>query len=526
MQTRHKTYAPCAPRAVVAAPALAAASSLPQGSPLRLRLRSGPAGAPRARESAAYEQHALLAANAGLFSRSGDDAGDDAGDDSEESEDDMEEDVPSDSDKGQDSDSSDSSDGSDAARQAHHLPPQPDNDVDNFEDMLLLQSRKRRLVAYLATQRAKIAVVGREANAIRLRMTWEEHMNLMADGLFLRAYRMSKQSFKRLADLVRPYVVVDQAMARRSTRTGEITTEMRLSIALRYFAGGSYLDIATSHGVHTTTFFSIVWSIVFAINTVEELAPSFPYDDPTKLEAMSARFQRRFHNPFHGCVGALDGLAIQIERPKTPNSQSHYNRKGFFAVNMQALCDAEYQFTFASCRCAGSTHDSLAFSTSDLFEIVQDRTKFLRPYWIAADDAYPASDAVLTPWSGRSLEVYKDSFNFHLSSLRIHIEQSFGIFVSRWGILWRPLKVHYDRVGPLIMCLVRMHNFCLKDPITPYRHKDQYGTVHVIPPIVVQDKCDTDDGMHKRRRDLESCPLREAFTAYLREQKIVRPVRT
>ena len=42
-------------------------------------------------------------------------------------------------------------------------------------------------------------------------------------------------------------------------------------------------------------------------------------------------------------------------------------------------------------------------------------------------------------------------FNFHLSQLRVKIEQSFGILVSTWGILWRPLSVGFAGRTDLIV---------------------------------------------------------------------------
>jgi len=253
-----------------------------------------------------------------------------------------------------------------------------------------------------------------------------------------------------------------------------------------------WLDIATGHGVHAVTFYACVHPIIDAISCIKDLAIVFPYNDKDKLQRMSDRFQQRFNNPLTGCAGAIDGLAIRIVRPKTDNSQSHYNRKGFFAVNMQAMCNANYEFTFVSCRTVGSTHDSLAFASTDLFDIVNDREKFPYPFWIAGDEAYAASGSLLTPWSGRNLETYKDSFNFHLSSLRVHIEQTFGIFVSRWGILWRELQVEYNRIGPLVNCLARLHNFCIQDSVSPYKHKDLAGPSSKTAPVFAQDKCDRD----------------------------------
>ena len=152
---------------------------------------------------------------------------------------------------------------------------------------------------------------------------------------------------------------------------------------------------------------------------------------------MSQGFARRFDNPLVGCVGAIDGIAIQIVRPSTANSQSYFNRKGFFSINLQAMCYADYIFTYASCRAAGSSHDSLAFEESDLSQALA-ANGLPGNHFIVGDEAYVASDFLLTPWPGRDLSVEKDAFNFWLSNSRIHIEQALGQLVARFGILGRP----------------------------------------------------------------------------------------
>ena len=47
---------------------------------------------------------------------------------------------------------------------------------------------------------------------------------------------------------------------------GNITTEIRLACTLRYFAGGSYLDITMSHAIGVTDFYLSIWAIVDAMN--------------------------------------------------------------------------------------------------------------------------------------------------------------------------------------------------------------------------------------------------------------------
>ena len=56
---------------------------------------------------------------------------------------------------------------------------------------------------------------------------------------------------------------------------------------------------------------------------------------------------------------------------------------------------------------------------------------------------------------------YDDAYNFYCSQLRITIERAFGVLVHRWEILRRPLTCPLSKVGSLVMCLCRLHNFCI-----------------------------------------------------------------
>ena len=56
---------------------------------------------------------------------------------------------------------------------------------------------------------------------------------------------------------------------------------------------------------------------------------------------------------------------------------------------------------------------------------------------------------------------YDNAYNFYCSQLRITIERAFGVLVHRWATLRRPLTCPLSKVGPLVMCLCRLHNFCI-----------------------------------------------------------------
>jgi hypothetical protein len=240
---------------------------------------------------------------------------------------------------------------------------------------------------------------------------------------------------------------------------------------------------------------------------------------------MADEFQARMDNPLYGCVGALDGLAIWISKPpknKCKNPKTYWNRKEFFSFNLQAMCDARYRFTMGSCKAAGSTHDSVAFGITHLSQVLANGG-LPAGFWVAGDDAYPASDSLLTPWPGKLLSEYEDGFNFWQSSARISIEQAFGIFVARWGILWRKVVVDFNLIPTLVLCLMKLHNFCMDNNCTTSRldKRDQIragGRYRQDP----SDLCDLDFLLHRRRRDLEKSTLRQQLTQQLKDSGVVR----
>lgn len=109
-----------------------------------------------------------------------------------------------------------------------------------------------------------------------------------------------------------------------------------------------------------------------------------------ELDAQSELLSRGGHNPLRGCVAAVDGIALRIRRPRVsdvPNPSSYWTRKGFFAVNVKAAVGGDYKVNFLSTVPAGSCHDSIAFSSCGLAELL-DREDGLPPgYWVAGDDA-------------------------------------------------------------------------------------------------------------------------------------------
>jgi DDE superfamily endonuclease len=137
--------------------------------------------------------------------------------------------------------------------------------------------------------------------------------------------------------------------------------------------------------------------------------------------------------------------------------------RAFFALPVQAICDAKYRFLYMSARCVRSTHDSLACACSSLGLRLSDGVN-LGTYWLAGDAAYICTNYLLTPFTKSyimdpHLGQRRNSFNFFQSSLRIHAEQSFGIVIARFGILWRPLKFQLPTVPHILSACMRILNW-------------------------------------------------------------------
>ncbi len=65
---------------------------------------------------------------------------------------------------------------------------------------------------------------------------------------FKRRYRMNEETFNSIVERIREDIRDTHTGNLRSVN-GEISPEIKLSMALRFLAGGSYMDIADLHGV-------------------------------------------------------------------------------------------------------------------------------------------------------------------------------------------------------------------------------------------------------------------------------------
>eukprot|EP00808_Paulinella_micropora_P016148 g1509.t1 len=233
-----------------------------------------------------------------------------------------------------------------------------------------------------------------------------------------------------------------------------------------------------------------------------------------------------------GCILALDGIIFKIpcpQPPEVPNPRAYYCRKGYFGINAQLACGPDLRFRWADVRCTGGTHDQLAYTVSGLDDILKG---WPPKYYGVGDNDYLPHEYLLVPYKGRSLRTtapYKDSFNFHLSQLRIHVERAFGMLTARWGILWKPVSASLAGTLSILKSCFRLHNFCIDssgslssaETISQLglpRVADEYG--RLINDFEVEDMLTINPATSSRN---PLCFRREAIVQALHAREILRP---
>ena len=174
---------------------------------------------------------------------------------------------------------------------------------------------------------------------------------------------------------------------------------------------------------------------------------------------------------FNCVIGAIDGMLVWTLKPSlkccetAKCGEKHFlcSRKDKFGLNLQTICDHKLRFTWVDIRWPGSTSDYMAWMTSDLCgKLEDDDGLLLEGKCIVGDNAYVKKKYMSVPHKG-IVSLYDDAYNFYVSQLRITIERAFGVLVHRWAILRRPLNIPTEKVGPFVMALCRLHNYCIDE---------------------------------------------------------------
>ena len=280
-------------------------------------------------------------------------------------------------------------------------------------------------------------------------------------------FRMSRESFYKLCDELRPFVT------RKTTNMrAPVPVETQVAVTLYYLSdSGRMRKTANAFGIATCTVSRIVQRVTKAMST----KLSHKYINVPKTEEEVQKLVASFYSErgFPQCIGAIDGTHIPIKKPGE-NAVDYINRKGFYSLNVQACVDANCCFFDVNIKWPGSVHDARVFANSTINQYLRDGViprcpKVIVegedpvPVCIIGDPAYPLLPYLMKEFAKGGSSVQEQFFGYRLSSARMIIECAFGRLKARFGILTKAMDLSMDNIPSTILSCFILHNFCEKN---------------------------------------------------------------
>ncbi|XP_011870670.1 PREDICTED: uncharacterized protein LOC105563580 [Vollenhovia emeryi] len=292
---------------------------------------------------------------------------------------------------------------------------------------------------------------------------------------------MSLSQFEDLLALVAPYIT------KQTVTRDPIPAAARLSMTLRYLTSGDSMNsMSYQYLVGFTTVSNIIAETCAALwdCLAKEVLP-FPLSKEDWLN-IAQNFEDRWN--FNHCIGAIDGKHIAIQCPHNAGSL-YYNYKNYHSIVLLGICDANYMFTFVDIGAYGRRSDGGIFRDSIVGQKFYNKEMRLpepekltvdgdpMPYVLVADEAFQLTDFLLRPYPGKGgLNHEKNIYNYRLSRARRTIENTFGILVSQWRILKKPIDATVKNTMQIVQAIICIHNWLRKQDLD----KNEYISADMI----------------------------------------------
>jgi hypothetical protein len=234
-----------------------------------------------------------------------------------------------------------------------------------------------------------------------------------------------------------------------------------LLITIRFFATGTMLNmVGDLMGIHKSTTSRIIYKVSRALALLAREFIKFPNNQAEINEIKRGFYIARFP----GCIGAIDCTHVKIQSPGGENAEEYRNRKGFFSINVQTICDHKLKILDIVARWPGSAHDSNIFRNSSImrkFESGQMGSN-------VGDSGYPIKRYLITPL-GTPVLPAEQLFNESQIRTRNPVERSYGVWKRRFPILALGIRLKRNRLEAVIIATAVLHNIAyhMSEPDPP-----------------------------------------------------------
>ncbi|XP_072144281.1 putative nuclease HARBI1 [Dermacentor andersoni] len=283
------------------------------------------------------------------------------------------------------------------------------------------------------------------AVAQRRRPEVDDAFEELTEEEFRQYFRLSKRTVRSLCDELDPIIGCQRASG--------LSTERKVLCALRFFGTGSFQrsvgreeHVGMAQSAVNSTIHEVTEAII-SVSARRKLV-DFPLTPAAKDEAKAA-FARRGAIP--GVLACVDGTLIAIMTPEglsPADTASFMSRKGYYALNVMVVYNAELRILVVDPRFPGSCHDSWVWQRNPL------RARLAAQLQPGEYLLVPGSHAGTTS---------EGHYNQEHASMRNVVERCIGVLKSKFRCLqrFRTLLYSPDRAARIIYACVALHNVAL-----------------------------------------------------------------
>ncbi|KAG8716503.1 hypothetical protein FRC09_015670 [Ceratobasidium sp. 395] len=274
-----------------------------------------------------------------------------------------------------------------------------------------------------------------------------------SDRQFKSWARMSRQSFDRLLHLIK-----DDEVFKSKGRKPQVPVHYQLAAYLIRYGYETGSKTSSKIKVSEGATYKCCKRVTRALRKLRPAYVSWPTNaEKREIKLLYESFG------FPGAIGAIDGTYFRLlDKPKY-RSMSYYCRKKFYAINMLAVVDIDGRFIYYDIGWPGSVADVSIWKRSHLW---LNRDSYLGPReWLMGDNGYTLTQYVITPFDVHDLrnvgtreQQQKRQWNKALSSRRMVVEHTFGLFKKRFAYLQGIRGRHMYTIYRVLESLIVLHN--------------------------------------------------------------------
>jgi len=229
----------------------------------------------------------------------------------------------------------------------------------------------------------------------------------------------------------------------------------QLLVALRFYATGSFqLVVGDTFGVSKSTVCQTVHRVTEAIAALSTKYVRIPSTMDEQRKTMQSFFGR---SKMPGVIGAIDCTHIAIQSPGGEDAEIYRNRKGFFSVSVQLVCEPTGYISDVVAPWPESVHDSTIFDSSKLRALLE--TQQLNGC-LVGDGGYACRRCMLTPLNNPTTAAER-AYNSAQILARNCIERMLGMSKRRFPALKYGLRLKLSNTLRVIVATVVLHNIAV-----------------------------------------------------------------